>query len=160
MTPTAPDTHRPELVWHYTDGPGLLAILSGHVLWATSSGFLNDSAEVRMGMELLATEVRARARAEGGLLAELLGRLDEVDPRRPETPPFFILSASASPDSLAMWRTYGRAVESYAIGLDPAVPLSVVGERPEAPDRDRLGWPRGDGRCWPHLRLAGVVVTV
>ena len=28
------------LVWHYTDAPGLLAILASNTLWATSAQFL------------------------------------------------------------------------------------------------------------------------
>lgn len=36
-----------------------------------------------------------------------------------------------------------------------------LGMSEETPDVcDRLTWPRCDGRTWPHLRLAGVVVTV
>jgi hypothetical protein len=37
------------LVWHYTDGTGLLSIVGNGVLWATASGFLNDTDEVMFG---------------------------------------------------------------------------------------------------------------
>lgn len=40
-------------------------------------------------------------------------------------------------------------------GTEMAAHLSITRS-----DRDGLGWPRCDGLSWPHLRLAGVVVTV
>jgi hypothetical protein len=56
--------------------------------------------------------------------------------RRPSPAHFFILSASQSWDSLAMWRLYGGAQESsYAIGLDASRPLSVLAAPdPHEPD--------------------------
>lgn len=48
VDPVDPD----DLVWHYTDGHGLVSILSGHALWATSSAFLNDRQEIALGGEL------------------------------------------------------------------------------------------------------------
>ncbi|MEO7269539.1 MAG: hypothetical protein ABIW49_10090 [Knoellia sp.] len=38
------------VVWHYTNGPGLISILSHHVLRATSAPFLNDRQEVASGV--------------------------------------------------------------------------------------------------------------
>lgn len=115
-----------DLVWHYTDGTGLLSILSGHELWATSSAFLNDAAEMRRGLDLLGAMTRQRAQTDGGIFEDLVRHLGEVAPEQPGIVPFFILSASMSPDSLAMWRNYGRTRESYAIGLDATAPLSVL----------------------------------
>lgn len=51
------------LVWHYTNGPGLISILSNHVLWATSAPFLNDQQEVALGGELIAQRIIERGQA-------------------------------------------------------------------------------------------------
>ncbi len=124
------------LVWHYTDGPGLLSILANNVLWATASGYLNDISEVELGNHLLLERFEALADARHPVFADLRERLAESDARQGPSPGwFFILSASVSPDSLAMWRSYGGRGESYAIGLDPAADLVVLADDVTAADR-------------------------
>ncbi len=115
------------LVWHYTDGPGLLSILAGNVLWATASGYLNDTSEVELGNHLLLERFSALADSRHPIYSDLRDRLAQSDAAQGPSPGwFFILSASVSPDSLAMWRSYGGRGESYAIGLDPAADLVVL----------------------------------
>lgn len=120
------DTPPDGLVWHYTNGFGLLSILGSHTLWATSAQFLNDAGEVELAVELLQRELRERAVQEGffrdaAALIEENGVDHSVSPGL-----FFVLSAAGGWDLLAMWRNYGGQGESYAIGLDPASPLAVL----------------------------------
>jgi hypothetical protein len=116
-----------ELVWHYTDGRGLLSILAGDVLWATASGYLNDTSEVELGNRLVLERFTALADAKNPVFAALRERIAQSDVKQGPSPAwFFILSASATPDSLAMWRSYGGRGESYAIGLDPSADLVVL----------------------------------
>ncbi|HWC21994.1 MAG TPA: hypothetical protein VG502_06810 [Flexivirga sp.] len=124
-----------DLVWHYTDAAGLLSILRTDTVWATSSEFLNDRGEVQLGRQLAEERMRERARLEPDSIYGRLGGLLRANDERNSPPEqdgagaiFFVLSASSSPDSLAMWRNYGGAGESYAVGLDPARPLRVLGE--------------------------------
>lgn len=127
VDPVDPD----DLVWHYTDGHGLVSILSGHALWATSSAFLNDRQEIALGGELVARRIRELADGDdSGVLARLAAKVTTSTEHGegPGTADFYILSASRHHDSLAMWRLYGGAAESYAIGLDPAAPLAVLGD--------------------------------
>ena len=116
------------LVWHYTDGPGLLSIVRTHVLWATASGYLNDREEVSLGYHRLQEELDVRAGAGDEFAATLLrqARAADADHSGPSPTSFFILSAAEHWDLLAMWRCYGGAGESYAVGLDPAAPLRVL----------------------------------
>ena len=116
------------LVWHYTDGPGLLSIVRTHVLWATASGYLNDREEVSLGYRRLQEDLDTRALAGDGFAADLLRHAREADDGTsgPSPSSFFILSAAAHWDLLAMWRCYGGAGESYAVGLDPTAPLRVL----------------------------------
>ncbi len=119
-----------ELVWHYTDGAGLIGIVTNHVLWATASEFLNDNAEVRLGASLIADELDSFADA-GDPLARLLRartRDAEAGDGGPSPSTFFILSAAQHWDLLAMWRTYGGLGESYAVGLDRSAPLAVLAD--------------------------------
>ncbi|YAL81813.1 DUF2971 domain-containing protein [Dermacoccaceae bacterium W4C1] len=119
------------LVWHYTNAAGLLSILGSNTLWATAAPFLNDSGEMQFGADMLAQELHQRIAQDPAYaeFAELTER--ELEPRRDEGPSrgtFFILSAAQHWDLLAMWRLYGGQGESYAIGLDPNVPLAILGE--------------------------------
>lgn len=115
------------LVWHYTNAPGLIAILSTHTLWSTSAQFLNDAGEVELAVELLEAELMKRASAgedfyrQAAALIEQGGRDHAISPSL-----FFVLSAAGGWDLLAMWRNYGGQGESYAIGLDPGSPLAVL----------------------------------
>ncbi|MFY0408436.1 hypothetical protein [Solicola sp. PLA-1-18] len=117
------------LVWHYTDGPGLVSILANDVLWATSAGFLNDQQEVGLGLGLLRRRLGEVAASGDPFYAELERRVRDATPRHgPSAGTFFILSASTHCDSLAMWRCYGGGGESYAIGLDASSPLRVLAD--------------------------------
>lgn len=139
----APDPDR--LVWHYTDGAGLISIAANHVLWSTASAFLNDAHEVELGYRRIRDELAARA-ATGDPFARMLqdkADRSEHEISGPSPGIFFILSAARHWDLLAMWRCYGGAGESYAIGLDPAVPLRILcdAECPlvEQPSDPRVG---------------------
>lgn len=119
----------PTIAWHYTNGPGLISILSGHSLWATSSWFLNDKEEVALGAQRIGEQIRSRTDAD--FADELVKQLqDEAWQPGLAAGHFYILSASASWDSLAMWRLYGGARESYAIGIDATRPLSILANHP------------------------------
>lgn len=122
------DPHGDGLVWHYTNGAGLVSIVRSHVLWATASGFLNDREEVRLGLRLLHDELVTRAGTGDDFSRELLERVrgSEDGPSGSAASTFFILSAAEHWDLLAMWRLYGGYGESYAVGLDPGVPLRVL----------------------------------
>lgn len=115
------------LVWHYTNAPGLIAILASHTLWATSAQFLNDAGEVELAVELLEAEMMRRAAAEDGFYREAAGLIEQGGRDHTISPSlFFVLSAAGGWDLLAMWRTYGGQGESYAIGLDREAPLAVL----------------------------------
>lgn len=98
------------------------------MLWATASGYLNDREEVSMGYRRLQDELDSRVDAGDEFAAQLLrhAREDDVDCSGPSPSSFFILSAAQHWDLLAMWRSYGGAGESYAVGLDPSATLRVL----------------------------------
>lgn len=133
------------LVWHYTDGRGLEGILKNHVLRASSAAYMNDSKELITGNEVL-NRIYAGIRQKSVGSGEDLQRLVEsFAPPREES---FILSASSEPDSLTMWRYYGKDQVSFAIGLDKDVQLSVRGQssrrRHPHPPKDYLNGAKDD----------------
>lgn len=133
-----PEVHAdPGVVWHYTDGAGLISILRHDVLWATASPFLNDAEEVGLGLGLLMRAAQ-RLGADGDpFWRDVTERVRQSGARHgPSAGVFFILSASRAWDSLAMWRCYGKAREAYAIGLDASVPLQVLGDPDGHPQVD------------------------
>lgn len=122
-----PGTDTRALVWHYTDRQGLLSILKSRVLWATASSYLNDAQEVELGRRLITERFATLAEGNDPVFRALHDRLQRAGTEPlPSSSWFFILSASRSPDSLAMWRSYGGHGESYAIGLDPGAGLRVL----------------------------------
>ncbi|CAN7297886.1 hypothetical protein [Knoellia sp. LjRoot47] len=137
--PSTPPVVDGNVVWHFTNGPGLVSILTQHVLWATSASFLNDQQEVALGGELIVRRLLELGEAEGAdsYFAAMAQRVREgVDHGHGPSPAsFFILSASQAWDSLVMWRNYGGAQESYAIGLDADAPLRVLGDPTTDPAR-------------------------
>ncbi|KNX37142.1 DUF2971 domain-containing protein [Luteipulveratus halotolerans] len=146
MEPT--ETVTDGLVWHYTDGPGLLSIVQSDTLWCTASSFLNDAGEVTLGARMLVEELQRRTREDPRyeMLLPFADRAEDARPGGPDQGPspgtFFILSAARSRDLLAMWRLYGGRGESYAVGLDPEQELSVLGRADSDPHDVRVQrWP-------------------
>lgn len=155
------------LAWHYTDGAGLISIVTNHVLWATHSRFLNDADEVELGARLIREAADRRAEAGDGF-ATWVKRVLQHRPVRanPSSTAFFILSAAQHWDLLAMWRLYGGSGESYAIGLDASAPLSVLVDEGADPASTSARTPYIRHRPWSpvcyaeqeQLRLAEAVL--
>jgi hypothetical protein len=102
------------LVWHYTDGVGLLGMLQQRSLWASEAMQLNDTSELRHGRDLIRGLVGAEGQGDSREAALHNLRLFDEDREQIKT---FILSASTTGDSLNQWRGYGGDA-GYAVGLD------------------------------------------
>jgi hypothetical protein len=117
FTPVAPAA-----LYHYTRGETLIQIIESEKLWSTQIGCLNDTAEVRYGLEGLRRRIRERRETApaGSEIEPLLCRLDQVlsDPQL-ETAPAFVTCFSMLGDDLAQWRAYSGGEGGYAIRIDP-----------------------------------------
>src|ERR1035441_9565471 len=51
----------PAVLYHYTTAEGLLGILNEQAFWATDCEFLNDSSEMRYGLQLFTHKLREYA---------------------------------------------------------------------------------------------------
>lgn len=136
---TQPVTQRPSdpvppgagaLVWHYCGAEALQSIISKHELWASSVAFMNDANEVITGSDALRQRFdRVKEELPESVAATLEGSLRA---RSSESEPIdglgtFLLSASLDGDNLSMWRAYGSADISYAVGIDPTKHLAPIG---------------------------------
>lgn len=135
----------PGTVWHYTDGVGLKSILENRVLWASSAAYMNDFKELITGNDVL-NKIYGELREQSSESHRELGRLvDNFTPPREDN---FILSASEDPNSLTMWRYYGRDQVGFAVGLDGQAPLGIRAQtsatRHPHPPANYYGGPRGE----------------
>lgn len=142
------------LVWHYTSPEGLSGILEHHVLWATPGAFMNDFHELKTGSRRLDKYFE---KASPSLKPEVAAAMeDAIRNHAVDAHSAYIVSASRDPDSLTLWRNYGKHSISYSIGLDHGVPLiplqaSSAHEHPAPPS----GW----GREYEYANGQRYVVT-
>lgn len=100
-------------LFHYTDANGLMGIIQSRALWTTDIRFLSDSAEYRYAIDLAAEVIVSRwdaSTVEGRRAIALVNSLPGA-----RAFPRFVGCLSAAEDSVAMWRTFSRGREGYAI---------------------------------------------
>lgn len=136
-----------EVLYHYTTAVGLLGILEpveippgwqsqitsnvgSFSLWATDSGYLNDSGELNYGRSHLARQLRRGVASGGehealvlGLEAVLSGAFPEFDPLEisddlygPDRLSVYVTCFCEDGDLLSQWRSYGTD-RGYSIGF-------------------------------------------
>jgi hypothetical protein len=128
---TQQGSEKPDLLWHYTDGNGLLGILDTSSIWASGINFLNDASENGKARQLLKQSVNARIEKSAGSDREWLRQLLSSNVWD-YTADLFVACFSASRDSLSQWRAYTTVGGSYAIGFDKDA-LMGLGINPEEP---------------------------
>lgn len=123
-------------LWHYTNAGGLTGILESDRLWATDTVFLNDSAELRYGRDLVLGTIQRAAIGNLSQSAEtfILGLLDPsngiLGPWLERSLRLFVTCFCSEPDVLSQWRYYGGQGDAggYAIGFTPPGPLPAWGQ--------------------------------
>ena len=159
--PTGIQFECPGVLYHYTDAAGLKGIL--HPSWPTTivppeSGgsallhasdvrYMNDSAELRFGADLMIGSLRADARTHNDDFAEVFGEVaDRLEPDLfgPTTQHnrAFAACFCENGDLLSQWRGYAGGVGGFAIGFPAEVLLtravSVIGRPIMAPLDSRV----------------------
>jgi hypothetical protein len=112
-----------KVVWHYTNGDGLLGILQSSTLHATQVASLNDSNETTYATELFVDSVTQVISERSGdpqavaFLNEVLEFVKEDNRHSTHgTSKFFVVCFSEDEDELTQWDRYGRP-NGYAIGF-------------------------------------------
>lgn len=110
-----------QVIWHYTDGTGLIGILESSRLHATQISALNDAKETRHASELFlraARDLIVERTAEPEkvrFLNALIGVSEENNDAHVRSQ-FFVVCFSGLEDDLSQWERYGRE-NGYAIGF-------------------------------------------
>jgi hypothetical protein len=102
-------------LYHYTSAQGLEGIVSNANLWATDYRFLNDSREMKDGLDFV---YKALIDREEIVLQELAKHLKEHSENLAEIITPYIISFCSKHDLLSQWRAYGNQSEGYCIEFD------------------------------------------
>jgi hypothetical protein len=112
------------LLWHYTNGAGLLGILQSGTIYFTQVSCLNDSTEIRYAQVLFQkalTEVLSKYNGDERVktfVTRYLKLIEEVSSVPSHAPsPFFVACFSREEDNLNQWRAYCSGENGYAIAL-------------------------------------------
>ena len=116
-----------DLLWHYTDTPGFTGIAKTRELWATCTEFLNDTLELKLGLQIAKEELASQAsflrsehpESSSEAVKNAASMLSLMEERIHEQAigDVYVTSFSKDGDSLPQWRSYGQL--GYAIGFDP-----------------------------------------
>jgi hypothetical protein len=109
-------TSEPDILWHYTDAPGLFGIVDSCRFRFGDAGFLNDRTERVYGKELIDKVFTEEIAAgdEDGLLGDLWKHVRlTLSPDR-----LFVCSFSATKESISQWQRYGAGGVGYCLGFD------------------------------------------
>lgn len=111
-------------VYHYTDIPGFISIMTKQEFWASHIAFMNDRSEFLHGKELFRKKLNEKINllheAEQTVLQNALQTIDDTKSSGvlPTTgKDVFSISFTYNRDSLEMWRGYGKD-SGIAIGFD------------------------------------------
>lgn len=112
------------IVWHYTNGPGLIAIIESGTLYTTQVSCLNDATEIRYGASRLreALSGMLTGMKEGAADTSFVKRYiellddDEASPNNVGLP-YFVSCFTSLEDDLSQWRSYAGGENGYAIGF-------------------------------------------
>ena len=112
------------ILWHYTTGSSLVAILESMTLYSTHISCLNDSSEVRYGASCFreALKVARLNSYRDELVVKLIDGALEYLKENPDFPaqavaPHFVACFSEEKDDLSQWRAYGGGEDGYAIAF-------------------------------------------
>jgi hypothetical protein len=107
----------PDQLYHYTNVEGLKGILDSGQIWATQTGYLNDSKEFSYGREL-ALDVLREMTHPGAVERVWLNRVTQAIVRGIPGAEPYVACFCEQGDLLSQWRGYGRGY-GYSVGLRP-----------------------------------------
>jgi len=112
----------PNILWHYTSGPGLIGIVETATLWATQVSCLNDQSEIMHAAGLLREQFDRRLQENLDDEADryfFARAIESLTPNLSLTSDLYIASFSEKEDNLGQWRAYGGGEGGYVVGFNP-----------------------------------------
>jgi hypothetical protein len=115
-----PDT----ILWHYTNGPALIAIIDSMSIFSTQISCLNDTTELRYASRLVREALAAvpgtfeKNPTAIAFLDGAISYFKEVSEFPAQAVvPYFVICFSEEKDDLSQWRAYAGGENGYAIGF-------------------------------------------
>lgn len=142
----------PSELWHYTTFNSLTAILQSQSLLATDFRALNDTQEFKHGIKVLKEMFTKEGFAPSEYFERVQDVLSDVETRCDGQ----VISLSAAPDRLSMWRGYSGAVggnQAVAIVFD-VEDLKTLAQKHQENKLSQFSEPREvryDMSCLPQL---------
>ncbi|MGA2233856.1 MAG: DUF2971 domain-containing protein [Terriglobales bacterium] len=126
-----PDT----VLYHYTSAEGLKGIIESNELWATSAYYLNDSAEMFYGYNVLKDVLdqwlnnnsRPGDSMTLGLARQLRTSFEDLFQKR-LLKPIYLTCFCEQDNLLSQWRAYGQS-GGYSVGFRVLPKVGIFGER-------------------------------
>ena len=106
-----------DLLYHYTGVEGLHGILSTNKLWATDIRHLNDTQEVKQGVDRIVERLERDDIVDDLALTGKAVVIDSLRTWKDSHPPIYVACFCEKSDLLSQWRGYG-AGQGYAIGFE------------------------------------------
>src|SRR5699024_10417035 len=136
------------LVWHYTTSSGLLGMIRHRELWATHSRFMQHTGEgsvMPSASKACLSDTTTLPPAQMSMVELPYSCLTaNAYPPYTRVPQgnMFLVCGSRDNDALTLWRNYAREAVSFAVGLDPKVPLGVItsNKSPSGNCHDAMRW--------------------
>lgn len=113
-----PSDAHPDVIYHYTTAAGLHGIVTSGILRRTNYSFLNDSQEVRFGLDLATRILDSVARSSSGPAADIFAGAKEILAGATTLADYYLACFCEDGDLLSQWRGYGNAEARYCIGFD------------------------------------------
>jgi hypothetical protein len=109
----------PPLLYHYTDGGGLLGILSSRHLWATDIRYLNDARELTHACDLVEEVLQGKLKERQPTIVQkfLSEAVVMYSPYEAFYTPYVTCFCEKG-DLLSQWRGYAERGSGYSIGFD------------------------------------------
>ncbi len=119
----------PSIIYHLTDGDSLLSIVRNRCLWASLATTLNDSLEVRYGLDLAVAVLQERIKRgttwyDSFLLEYLLDSSVPPKQAQAELAPY-VVSFCGRPGKSGQWLHYGRSGHGVALGFSSSIAPAV-----------------------------------
>ena len=135
-------------LYHYTSAAGLKGIIESGQLWASNARYLNDSAEVLLGIRHVRSILKSHRRKQTTTNRKVLldhlwhwmPRLESVSDRA------YAVCFCKTDDLLGQWRGYANMGGGYSIGFDPTQ-FDLASERKLAPRLLRVIYDSGAQRA-------------
>lgn len=110
----------PEVIYHYTNAPGLKGILNSGILWLSDLTSLNDPSEIIYGFNRVLPILQNHAASihpAGRTFTNNIKAFSDSGTLQ-KVAHFFVCSFSSKADDLSQWRAYGDQAKGYALGFN------------------------------------------